>query len=163
MHIDSVAIQGLAVFGVFAGSALMQLTTGSIPARRLILLGCALQMLGCIGISVSILFDSAIGFIVSGVVAGAGQGGTMSKGVEQVAAAAPADQRSATTATLFFCFYIGLAIPAIAIGAAALEWGLPHTAEVFGGICAAGAAVALALNYFGPYVPIQSETDPVSN
>lgn len=153
MGIDSVAIQGFAVFLVFAGSAIVQLTTGSVPARRLILIGCGVLLLGCVGIAVSIVFSTAIGLIVSGVVCGVGQGATMSKGVAEVAQAAPADQRSATTATLFFCFYLGLALPAIGVGAAALKWGLPHSAETFGVICAVGAAVALAVNWFGPRQP----------
>lgn len=149
MGIDSVAVQGAAVFAVFAGSAVMQLATGSVPERRLILIGCGLLLLGCVGISAAIWWNSAAGFVIAGIVGGAGQGATMSKGVAQVSAATPADQRAATTSTLFFCFYLGLAIPAIGIGAAALEWGLPHTTEVFGLLCAAGAAAALLVNYRG--------------
>ncbi|GAA4748958.1 MFS transporter [Gordonia alkaliphila] len=153
MGIDSVAIQGAAVFAVFAGSAVMQLATGAVPERTLILIGCLLLLIGCASISAAILGNSAAGFIIAGVVGGAGQGATMSKGVAQVATAAPADERAATTSTLFFCFYLGLAFPAIGIGAAALEWGLPHTTEVFGLLCAAGAAAALAVNYFGTREP----------
>ena len=149
MGIDSVAVQGLAVFAVFAGSAVTQLTTGGVPARRMVLIGCGMLLLGCLGITVSIWFGSAAGFIVSGVVAGAGQGATMSKGVSQVSESTPNDQRAATVSTLFFCFYLGLAVPAIAIGAAALEWGLPHSAEVFGVICAVLSAAALAINARG--------------
>lgn len=146
MGVHSVAIQGVAVFVVFAASAAMQLSIGGAPPVLMVRIGCGLITVGSVIIAISAMTESAWALIIGGMIAGAGQGATMAKGVAQVAAATPAEVRGQTNSTLFLLFYIGLAVPAVAIGAAALQWGLVAVTGVFAWICAGLGLVALAVN-----------------
>lgn len=149
MGVKSVALQGLGVFVVFLASALMQLSIASAPPVLMVRIGCGLIVVGSVVIAVSALTLSPTALIVGGMIAGAGQGATMAKGVAQVAEVTPEAMRAQVNSTLFLFFYLGLAVPAVAIGAAAIEWPLVSVTGVFAWICAGLGVVALLVNSLG--------------
>jgi predicted MFS family arabinose efflux permease len=81
--------------------------------------------------------------VLGGAVSGVGQGLSFRSALASVTGASPPDQRGAVSSSFFAVCYVGISLPVVGIGAASDAFGLVHTAEVFAGIIAVLALLAL--------------------
>jgi MFS family permease len=137
------ALTGLVVFVVFFASALGQLVSARLGTRLSSLVGTGALVLGLVAIGLAIAQKSLPLLVVSGVVAGAAQGLSFRAALGAVTAASPVEQRGSVASTFFAICYLGLSLPVVGIGAGITAYGLVHTGEVFTGLLAALALVAL--------------------
>ena len=104
-------------------------------------------------------------FLVGGAIAGVGFGPAFAGVFRALSLRAPGDQRAALLSAIFVVSYLAFSVPAIIAGAAVPELGLRETAEIYGGVLIATAAVALALsgNLDGPPAePSRAGRDPAA-
>ncbi|MBB3809186.1 MFS transporter [Pseudochelatococcus contaminans] len=146
MGIADAIEQGLVIFAVFAASCIAQLVVKPLPLARTMVAGCAILTLGAAVLLLSVLFESWVLLLAGGVISGAGQGATFAKGLAHVSGAVADTERAGVTSVLFVCFYLGLTVPAVGVGALALEWGLTNAAAAFAVVMMVLAAGAWAIN-----------------
>ena len=134
LHQPSRALAGLVVFSVFGAAALAQTLVGRLPARLRGIVGPVAQAVGVVVLAISMHTADLGAFVAAGIVVGAGAGVVFKSSVGAVAAMASPGRRSEALAGLFLFSYLGLAIPAIGIGIAALYTTETNVMTWFAGI-----------------------------
>ncbi|MFF0372823.1 MFS transporter [Actinoplanes missouriensis] len=118
LHHSSRALAGAIVFAVFGAAAAAQALTGSLSAAAKTRLGLLAQASGIVVLVIGMHTASLAAFLVGGVVAGIGAGVLFKAAVGSVAASAAPAERGEALAGLFLIAYLGLGVPAIALGVA---------------------------------------------
>ncbi|RKT09265.1 putative MFS family arabinose efflux permease [Streptomyces sp. 1114.5] len=118
LHHPSRALAGLTVFAVFGASAAAQTLTSRLDAALRRNLGLYAQAAGTTALAVGMHTASLTLFLVAGITAGIGAGVLFKSAVGTVVAMATPAKRGEALAGLFLISYLGLALPAIAIGIA---------------------------------------------
>jgi MFS family permease len=136
-------LTGVVVFVVFAASALGQLASIRLAARRALLGGTGLLVLGTALIGFGIGNESLPVLIVGGVVTGLGQGCSFRSALGAIVGASPGEQRAASSSSFFAVCYVGISLPVVGIGASSDAIGLQKTAVIFAVAIAVLSAAAL--------------------
>ncbi|RPE47152.1 putative MFS family arabinose efflux permease [Streptomyces sp. Ag109_O5-1] len=118
LHHPSRALTGLTVFAVFGASAAAQTLTSRLDATLRRNIGLYAQAAGATALAVGMHTASLTLFLVAGITAGIGAGVLFKSAVGTVVAMATPAKRGEALAGLFLISYLGLALPAIAIGIA---------------------------------------------
>jgi MFS family permease len=118
LHESSHAVAGVVAFAVFAAAAVGQVLTTRLGERARRTLGLAAQALGVVVLVIGMHVTDFTTFLVGGIVAGLGAGVFFKSAVGAVAGMARPGKRSEALAGLFLISYVGLAVPAIAVGIA---------------------------------------------
>jgi hypothetical protein len=120
LHHPSPALCGLTVFLSFGAGVVVQTTTTSWPAHRLITAGIvpALSGLGLLVASAWTSPPSLALFLIGGIVSGAGSGAIFRGSLTVVISTSGADDRAGVLATFFIAAYTGLSIPVLGLGIA---------------------------------------------
>ncbi len=151
LHHPSPALCGLAIFLNFGAGVLVQVSTTSWPAHRLIAAGIvsAVAGLGVLVVSAWTSPPSLALFLGSGIIAGAGGGAIFRGSLTLVISTSDADDRAAALATFFIAGYAGLSVPVIGLGLALQHLSPRVTLLIFGlavglGLLAASPALVRA-------------------
>lgn len=135
------AVPGIAFLILSTASAATQLWQRNIAAAKGLVLG-LLTLAGCLlALCLGIWTGSAWAFLVTMIMAGAGQGLCFMASTLIAGQNADESRRSANMATYFSIAYIGASIPVIAVGRLADHWGLAPAVIIFSAL----AVLALAL------------------
>jgi MFS family permease len=145
LHNTNHAVTGAVVLSVFLASTLGQSLSMAIGERRALTLGCVGLIVGMIFVGASLLVRSLTVLIIGAIIAGLGQGMSFRAGLGAVAGASPPDKRGEITSTYFVMLYVGIAIPVIGEGAAAVALGLTVSGVVFAALVAVLATTVLLL------------------
>jgi len=118
VHHSSPALIGATIFVSNAAGVLVQTSTTSWPAHRLLAAGIPPIILGLclLVLSAWTTPPSLTLFLISAVVAGAGVGAMIRGCLTIVISTASADERAGAVATLFTAGYAGVSIPVIGVG-----------------------------------------------
>lgn len=111
-------LAGAVVFAVFGAAAIAQTATGRLGANTRLRLGIAGEIVGLIVLVAGMALGSLPGFLIGGILAGAAAGILFKTAVGTVVASTPEDGRGTALAGLFLLSYVGLIVPALAIGLA---------------------------------------------
>jgi len=118
LHHPSRLLAGAVVFVVFGAAAVAQtLTTGLRPVARF-RLGLSVEALGLIVLVAGMDTANLAGFLVGGVLAGAGAGVVFKAAIGSVVASAAPAARGEALAGLFLIAYLGLVVPSLGLGVA---------------------------------------------
>jgi MFS family permease len=145
LHNTNHAVTGAVVLTVFLASTLGQSLSMAIGERRALVFGCVGLIVGMILVGTSLLVRSLTLLIAGAVIAGFGQGMSFRAGLSAVASASPPEKRGEITSTFFVMLYVGIAIPVIGEGAAAVVFGLTMSGVIFAALVAIIAAAVLLL------------------
>ncbi|MFJ9037250.1 MFS transporter [Streptomyces sp. NPDC102406] len=115
------ALAGVIVFAVFGGAALAQTLTRRLTTRARATAGLLAEGAGFLTLVVGMHTTNLAAFLSGGVVAGVGAGLLFKAAVGGVVAMAAPARRSEALASLFLIAYLGLSVPAVAIGVATLS------------------------------------------
>jgi MFS family permease len=137
------AVAGAIVCSIFAASAVAQLASDRLPARKAVAVGCAVLVVGALIIGVSLHFSSLVLLIVGSVIAGVGQGISFSRGLAAVGELVPPERKAEVNSTYFVVAYIAISLPVIGAGVAAQLWGLRTAGITFSLAVSALAAICL--------------------
>ncbi len=140
-------VGGLAAFLVFAAAAGAQILLRSMGAPRQLAVGLGVTAAGMLGLAAAVLVQSAVGFLIGGLVAGAGAGVLLKGALGTASALAPAESRGEAIAGIFLGGYAGLVVPVLGIGIANAV-GVPLATSFLGfavGVLAVLAAAHLVL------------------
>jgi MFS family permease len=137
------ALAGAIAASVFAASAVAQLVAGHVRPSRAVAAGCAALVVGTATIAVSLHFSSLSVLILGAVIAGAGQGVSLSRGLAAVIELTPPDRRGDVSSAYFVVAYVAISLPVIGEGIAAVDWGLRTAGIAFTLAVAVLAAVCL--------------------
>jgi MFS family permease len=143
LHESSRALAGVALFLVFAGGVVPQLTTARLPASRVLALGTISMLAGLVLLVVSVRLPTpnlAL-FLIAGALIGTGSGAVFKGTTGIVLGASPPESRVAMTSDLLIALYIGLAVPVIGAGVA-LSLGASAPDTVLGFAILVGLGVA---------------------
>jgi MFS family permease len=167
VHHSSPALIGVTIFLSYGAAVVVQVTTTSWPAHRLLAAGIPPIILG-----LSLLVASAwitppsLGlFLISSVVAGAGIGAMIRGCVTIVISAADPDDRAGAVATLFTAGYAGVSIPVIGVGIVLQHLSPRATLLIFAlavGLGILAAAPILVRPSAEPAQPPRPDTDPMT-
>lgn len=133
---------GVATFTVFAASALVQLAAMRVPARIQLSLAIALGIGGLALLALAVLTADLPMFFVAAIVGGAGVGLLFRSTIGVAGALAGPESRGEVLAAIFLFAYLGLAVPALLIGAALLFFPLTAILVVFAAVVALLVAFA---------------------
>jgi MFS family permease len=114
-----------------------------IPAKQQMTVGCCGLIAGVLALGASIATHEIILLLLGGCLSGAGQGMVFKAGMGAVMAACPPQQKAAVTSALFIVFYFSMSLPVIALGFSIAPFGLSLAGEVFSGIIAGVAVLAM--------------------
>jgi MFS family permease len=167
VHHSSPALIGLTIFLSYGAAVVVQTSTTSWPAHRLLAAGIPPIILG-----LSLLVASAwitppsLGlFLISSVVAGAGIGAMIRGCVTIVISTAGPDDRAGAVATLFTAGYAGVSIPVIGVGIV-LQYLSPRgTLLIFVLAVGLGILAAARILVRPPEDPVQApktDSDPIT-
>ncbi len=118
LHHPSRALAGLVVFSVFGAAAAAQALTSALTGTRRRRLGLAALALGLV-LLVSGMYAADLAlFLAGGVAGGVGAGVLFKSAVGSVAALAAPARRGEALAGLFLIAYVGMSLPAVAVGVA---------------------------------------------
>jgi MFS family permease len=145
LHNTNHAVTGAVVLSVFLASTLGQSLSMALGERRALVLGCVGLIAGMILVGTSLLALSLALLIAGALIAGFGQGMSFRAGLGAVASASPPEKRGEITSTFFVMLYVGIAIPVIGEGAAAVVFGLTVSGVVFAALVAILAVAVLLL------------------
>jgi Sugar (and other) transporter len=142
LHHPSHALSGATLFLVFSSGVAAQLSTGRLPASRVLMLGTISMLLGLalLVTVVRIPTPSLALFLTSGALIGAGAGALFKGTTGLVLEATPPENRLAMTSNLLVALFIGLSIPVIGAGVA-LDRGASPQDTVLGFAVAVGLGV----------------------
>ncbi|PRY16591.1 MFS transporter [Kineococcus rhizosphaerae] len=107
---------GLTAASVFAAAALSQVLLVTLPAHHQLRLGLVLTAAGVVVLGAGVLAGTVALFVGGGVVAGAGVGVLLKGTLTTATSLAPAGSRGEATAGIFLAGYLGMAVPALAVG-----------------------------------------------
>jgi MFS family permease len=145
LHESSHALAGVALFLVFAGGVVPQLTTGRLRASRVLALGTISMLAGLVLLVVSVRLSTpnlAL-FLIGGALIGTGSGAVFKGTTGIVLEASPPESRVAMTSALLIALYVGLAVPVIGAGVA-LDLGASAPNTVLGFAILVGLGVAVS-------------------
>jgi MFS family permease len=145
LHNSNHAVTGAVVLSVFIASTIGQSLSMVIDERPALTLGCASLIGGMILVGGSLPVRSLAMLIGGTVIAGVGQGMSFRAGLGSVTSASPPDKRGEITSTYFVVLYVGITIPVIGEGAAAMAFGLIVSGMLFAALVAILAAAVLML------------------
>lgn len=135
-------VGGLAAFLVFAAAAGAQILLRSLETARQLAVGLAVTAIGMLALAAAVLAASILGFLLGGLVAGAGAGVLLKGALGTAAALAPAESRGEAIAGIFLGGYAGLVVPVLGVGIANAA-GVPLATSFLG--FAAGVLAVLAV------------------
>nr|WP_018179351.1 MFS transporter [Jongsikchunia kroppenstedtii] len=137
IHDTSLAMAGLSIFIVIGVGVAFLVATSAWPARRLLAAGVVLDIIGVALVVVAAWLPTpSLGlFLAGGGVVGAGASALFKGTLSMVVAISPADKLGESLAGFFLAGYVGLSLPAIAVGIA-LEYISPRTALLAFGVAA---------------------------
>ena len=156
LHATSLALAGAVSFSVFGAAVLAQLVTLRGAVHRVLAAAVPLLAVGLVLLVMAVLLPepSFAGFLVGGVLTGAGAGLVFKGSVGTVAGLAGEDRRAEALAGLFLTGYVGLAGPVIGLGVLTLVAPQQVGLLVFGGLLTIGVlAVAPVLLHRPAAVP----------
>jgi MFS family permease len=139
---NSPALAGLVVFLMFSMALVGQLLVRRMSDLSALTLGCVLLLLATTLLGLSVALSSLGLLIASAVVTGLGQGAVFGGALGAINARAPADRRGETASSFFVVTYLGLSLPAIALGVAIDATSIRPAAIAF---CVVIGAVVLAV------------------
>ena len=118
LHHRSYALAGFTAFIVFAAAVVSQMAIAGRSTRTAIAGGIAAMVLGLAVLVVSVFLPSPslAGFLVGGVITGAGAGALFKGVVTSIAEIAAPDSRAEALAGMFLAGYIGLSLPVLGLG-----------------------------------------------
>jgi MFS family permease len=143
MEQSSGIVIGAVVGSFFAASVVGQALLQWLPSRQHMTLGCVALILGMLTLGMSIATEQMLLLIIAGITAGIGQGMVFRAGMGAVTAASPPQQKAAVASALFVVLYLSMSLPVIAVGVSVPVFGLRHVGELFSGIVALIAVVAM--------------------
>lgn len=114
------AISGLVVFAVFGAAAIAQTATSRLGLKTRQTGGLLAMAVGLVVLVIGMIGTNLPTFLIGGVVAGMGAGMLFKGAIGAVAAMAAPEKRGGALAGLFLISYVGLSVPALAIGIATL-------------------------------------------
>jgi predicted MFS family arabinose efflux permease len=144
LHHPSPALCGLTIFLSFGIGVVVQTTTTSWPAHRLIAAGIVPALVG-LGLLVTSAWTSPPSlalFPIGGIVSGAGSGAIFRGCLTLVISTSDPDDRAGVLATFFIAAYTGLSIPVVALGIALQHLSPRTTLLIFAVIVALGILAA---------------------
>lgn len=118
LHQPSPALCGLTIFCSFGAGVVVQTTTTSWPAHRLIAAGIVPAAAG-LGVLVASAWTSPPSlalFVIGGVIAGIGGGAIFRGSLTLVIVTSGTDDRAGVLATFFISGYAGLSVPVVGLG-----------------------------------------------
>jgi hypothetical protein len=120
VHDTSLAMAGAAIFIVFAVGVALLAASSAWPVRRLLLAGVTLDIGGLAAVVVAAwLPDPSLAlFLAGGGMVGAGAAALFKATLGSVVAISPPDKLGEALAGFFLSGYVGLSLPAIAVGIA---------------------------------------------
>jgi MFS family permease len=144
LHHSSPALIGLTIFLTFGAGVLVQATTTSWPAHRLVAAGLAPIILGLCLLVVSAWTSppSLALFLLGSLAAGAGLGAIIRGSLTVVTSTSAPDDRAGPLATFFTAGYAGVSLPVVGVGIALQHLSPRVTLLVFG--AAAGLVILAA-------------------
>jgi predicted MFS family arabinose efflux permease len=145
LGVQSRAVVGLVVFGVFVASIGGQLLLDAIPETAALPSGCAGLILGMGILALGLAVPSLALLVLGAMIAGAGQGLSFRAGLSGVNAASPAEDRAAVASSFFVVAYVAISLPVIGEGLLAQLAGLRAAGLVFAAVVAGLAALVLVL------------------
>lgn len=167
VHHSSPALIGLTIFLSYGAGVLVQTSTTSWPAHRLLAAGIPPIILGLslLVASAWITPPSLVLFLISSVLAGAGIGAMIRGCVTMVISSANPDDRAGAVATLFTAGYVGVSIPVIGVGIVLQHLSPRVTLLIFAlaiGFGILAAARILVRPPAEPEQPHTPDTDPIT-
>ena len=139
---------GLALFVLAASGGIAVLLLQQLEPRKMMALGAASLLAGA-GLTVLALTRSEVAlFFLGTAIAGVGFGTGFQGAVRTVVSVAAPHERAGTLSIIFIVSYIALGVPAIIAGSMVRHASLLATAQVFGLVVMALAAVALTASVF---------------
>ncbi len=119
LHEHNHAVQGGAVFLIFAVGTLTQPLASRFGSRRVVLVGLGLFLAG-LGLIVAALAVAGVALFLAGtVVAGVAVGAVFTGSLATASRLAPPGRRAQTVSAYFVACYCGLAVPVVGVGVAA--------------------------------------------
>jgi hypothetical protein len=144
LHHPSPALCGLTIFVTFGTGVIVQTTTTSWPAHRLIAAGIMPALIG-LGVTVASAWTSPPSlalFLIGGVIVGAG-GGAIFRGSLTVAiSTSDPNDRASVLASFFTAAFIGLSVPVVGLGVALQHLSPRVTLLIFGVVVGLGILAA---------------------
>jgi MFS family permease len=134
LHHPSPALTGFAIFLTFGAGVVVQITTTSWPAHRLLAAGIAPIILGlCVLVASAWTSPASLAlFLIGGAVGGAGGGAIFRGSLSVVISTSTADDRAGALATFFIAGYAGLSLPVVGLGLALQHLSPRVTLLIFG-------------------------------
>jgi MFS family permease len=144
LHHSSSALIGATIFLTYAGAVLAQTTTTGWPARRLVAFGIPVIFVGLVILVASAWTSppSLTLFLIASFVAGAGIGAIIRGSLSVVISTSGPDDRAGALAAFFTAGYVGIALPAIAVGLVLQQLSPRVTLLIFGLVVGVGLLVA---------------------
>ena len=137
---------GLPIFIMAGVSALASIRLRDAHARSTARGGLAALIVGVALTLLGLEVGSLALFLIGAATAGLGFGPAFAGAFRALSNRAPADQRASLVSSILAVSYLAFSLPAVAAGAAVTQLGLHTTANIYGIVLIALAAVALALS-----------------
>ncbi|QKP78657.1 MFS transporter [Methyloligella sp. GL2] len=141
---NHVAFGGI-MFLLFFCSTMGQVLQSKIAPNYRFPLGCIVLALGAAMIGVAIQLESLTLLVAGAIVNGTGHGVVFRAGIQGLTEVTPPYCRAETMSAFFIIAYIAICIPIVGFGASIAPLGLALSGEVFSGLAALLAIVALVL------------------
>ena len=144
LHQPSPALTGLAIFLTFGAGVLVQTTTTSWPAHRLVAAGITPMIVGlCLLVTSAWTSPPSLAlFLTAVIVAGAGQGAVLRGSLTVAISTTSPDDRAGPLATFFTAGYLGVSLPVVGLGLALQDLSPRLTLLIFA--LAAGVGILAA-------------------
>jgi MFS family permease len=137
---------GLPIFIMAGVSAMASVWLRDVSPRSTAVGGLLALIAGVALALVALSGGSSALFLVGTAVAGLGFGPAFAGAFRALSTRAPADQRAGFISAILTVSYLAFSLPAVVTGVAVTRWGLSDTAQVYGLVLIALAAVAIVLS-----------------
>jgi predicted MFS family arabinose efflux permease len=137
---------GLPIFILAGVSAVTSILARDLSPRTTARGGLGALIAGLLVVLVALATGSPALFLVASAICGVGFGPAFAGVFRLLTLQAPADQRASLVSSILAVSYVAFSVPAIAAGVAVTQVGLRDTAEVYGVVLIALAALALVLS-----------------
>lgn len=125
---SSSQLLGGAVVTVLCGSgALAAVILQRFPAIRIMIIGCAMLIIGVLSTFGAVLVDDGVALMISSVIAGAGFGAAFLGAFRHLIATAEPASRAGLITAIYLVAYLSFAVPAVIAGVAVNRFGLRPT------------------------------------